>query len=969
MGVRVRVQVLGPVRAWRNGRELDLGPPGRRAVLGFLVLARGRALPRTELVDALWGSRPPPSATNIIQTHVKHLRRMLDPERDAYARSQSLPTVGEGYALRVPPDHVDLERFHGLVRTADETQRADRHEQAATALAEALRLWHGPPMADLPAFSSHPAVLALVAARRDAVLAYARVMIETGRAADVSAAVAEEAAAQPLDETLAATLMRVYAAAGQRAKAFAVYDATRRTLATELGVDPGQDLAEVHATLVRQEPRAVRPKAAPVPAELPADVAGFTGRATELSALDRLLAEPGAGMPICAVSGTAGVGKTALVLHWAQRVRDRFPDGQLYLDLRGYDPDQPMPVTEALARLLEALGVPGHGVPLTEDGRIARYRTEIADRRMLVVLDNAASVEQVRGLLPGTPSCFVVVTSRDSMAGLVALHGSHRLGLAPLSPDDAKTLLHELVGERAALDPAAAGDLVEQCARLPLALRVAAELAVTRAVTPLAHLAGELRDRQRRLRLLNAGGDPRAAVRTVLSWSYRHLPESAARLFRVLGRHPGADLDVHAAAALAGLAPEDTHELLDRLTRAHLVVLDSHGRYGMHDLLRAYAVELSAAMDSDVDRAAGMVRLLDHYLATTAAAMDLLYPKEGRHRTGTTPPVAVVPPDPRSWLDAERRNLVAACAHAATRGLAGHAVSLANTLYRYLEGGHHADALAVHTSGLRAAKESGDRAGEAHALTNLGAVYRLLGQYDPATDRLTQALELHRATGDRHGEARTLSNLGIVEDRLGQYEPASRHLSEALDRYRELANPYGIAAVLTNLGGLCLRPDNYAKAARYLTEAAQLFRELGDRTGEASALSNLGDADMNLGRYRQAEKHLDAALILFQDMKHRYGQAIALSNLGTVQTRLGRHDLAVEQLNAALLLFRETGHRYGEASVLNSLGEALHAAGLPEALAHHTAALRIATETGDKDEQDRAKTAMANLTTARLPSN
>jgi DNA-binding SARP family transcriptional activator/Tfp pilus assembly protein PilF len=917
-------------------------------VLGFLVLARGRAVPRTELVDALWGFRPPPSATNIIQTHVKHLRRMLDPDRDAYARSPTLPTVGEGYALRVPPDEVDLERFHSLAKEADEATRSGEHEQAAEALAEALRLWHGPPLADLPAFSSHPTVLAVIGARRDAVLSYARVMIETRRAAEALPAVAQESAAQPLDESLAAMLMRVYASAGQRAKALAVYDQTRRTLATELGIDPGPDLAEVHATLV-QEPRPAE-KAPPVPAELPADVVGFTGRARELAALDRMLAE----VPICAVSGTAGVGKTALVLHWAHTVRDRFPDGQLYLDLRGYDPDQPMPTTEAVARLLEGLGVAGHAIPLTEDARIARYRTEIADRRMLVVLDNAAAVAQVRGLLPGTPSCAVVVTSRDSMAGLVALHGSSRLNLDPLSPTDAKTLLHRLVGERATQDPTAADDLIEQCARLPLALRVAAELAVTRATTPLANLASELRDRQRRLRLLDAGGDPRAAVRTVLSWSYRHLPDLAAHLFRMLGWHPGTDLDTQAAAALSGLSPDDTAAALDRLARAHLVAVDPNGRYGMHDLLKAYATELS----TKESEAAGLRRLLDHYLTTTAAAMDLLYPQEIPHQPDTA-----APPDPKAWLDAERRNLVTACAYAATKGLPTHAVRLANTLFRYLEGGHHTDALAVHTHGLQAAREIDDQEGEAYALTNLGVTYRLLGQYDQATDHLTEALERHRHTADRHGEARTLSNLGAVEDRRGQHTQATRHLEEALERYRELNNQHGIAAVLTNLGAIELRPGHYPEAVQHLTEAAKLFRELNDQAGEASALANLGDGDMNLGQYRQAETHLEAALALFRDLKHRYGQAISLSNLGTVQTRLGKHDTAVEQLTAALTLFQETGHRYGEASVLNGLGEALHAAGRPDALTHHRAALRIATETGDQDEQDRATAAIATLTT------
>lgn len=952
------VQVLGPVRAWRAGRELDLGPPGRRAVLGFLALARGKVLRRTELVDTLWGDQPPPSATNVIQTHLKHLRRALDPDRHAYARSPNIPTVGDGYALRLPAEQVDVEQFHVMVRTAEEAIRAGRHDEVAATLGEALRLWQGPPLADLPAFSDHPTVLALSGARRYAVVAYANTMIETRRASDALPVVVEEAAAAPLDEAVAAVLVRLYAADGQRAKAFAVYDRITRTLATELGVDPGPDLATAHAILSRRTPRASAAPDRPVPAQLPAGVAGFSGRTAELAALDRSLAEsrtPDTGQAICALSGTAGVGKTALAIHWAHRVRDHFPDGQLYLDLGGYGPNQPMPVAEALAQLLAVLS--GGDLPAAQDARAARYRTEIADRRMLVVLDNVSSVAQVRDLLPGTPSCFVVVTSRDSLAGLVALHGARRVELEPLPSDDAITLLRRLIGTRVATDPRAAGELVEQCARLPLALRVAAELAVSRPATPLADLVGELRDRQRRLRLLDAGGDARAAVRVVFSWSYRHLADAAAALFRALGWHPGQDFDLQAIAALGDLDQDEAGRLLDLLSRAHLVARFSHGRYGMHDLLRAYAVELSAAEDSTVDRAAGLTRLLDHYLTATAAAMDLLYPDGA---TGA-PPDAVLA-EPRAWLDAERRNLVAACAHAAEHGLGSYAVRLANTLYRYLESGHHADALAVHEHGLRAARESGDRSGEAHALTNLGAVHRLLGQYEPATDRLWEAVKSHRLTGDRQGEARALSNLGIVEDRLGRHEPATRYLSEALAQYRSLGDRHGIAAVLTNLGGLELRPDHYQQASTHLSEAAALFRELGDRAGEASALTNLGDADMHRGRYAQAEEHLDEALTLFRAMAHRYGQAIALANLGAVHTRLGRHDLAVTQLRAALTLFRETGHRYGEASVLNGLGETLHAAGLPGALAQHTAALRIATETGDRDEQDRANAGIARET-------
>jgi len=618
-----------------------------------------------------------------------------------------------------------------------------------------------------------------------------------------------------------------------------------------------------------------------------------------------------------------------------------------------------MSTGDALTRFLEALGVRDRDVPVEVDARATRYRTAVADRRMLVLLDNAASVEQVRALLPGTASCAVVVTSRDSLAGLVALHGARRVELDVLPAGDAITLLGNLIGTRATTDPAATAVLAGQCARLPLALRVAAELAVSRATIPLSRLVNELRDSQRRLRLLDGGGDIRATVRAVLSWSYRHLPADAARMFRLLSCHPGADLDAPAAAAAGQVEPEEAVRLLEVLVRAHMVEVDTDGRYGMHDLLRAYALDRAVDTDAEADLAAARTRLVDHYLTLAAAATRALYPTSPAEEPASDP--GHDPERLRAWLSAERPNLVAVCEYAAGHGWPAHAVRLAATLYRYLESGHYADALRIHGAALRAARSTGDHAGEAQALTNLGLVHRLLGQYDPATELLTRALDLHRRSGDRAGEARTLSNLGIVEDRRGRHSAAGAHFEQALSAYRDLGNRHGVAAVLTNLGGLCNSLGQHARAAAHLTEARDLFGELGDRGGAASALANLGEAESALGRPAAAAGHLEQARALFEEMGHRYGQAIALSNLGPVYSGLGDHDRAIDHLSRALTIFRDTGHRYGEASVLNGLGEALHAAGRPGALDRHTAALEIATETGDQDEQNRASAGIARI--------
>lgn len=727
----MRVQVLGPVCAWRDGTRLPLGSPQRRAILALLAVSRGQQLPYSGLADALWGEWPPATATNVIQTHIKHLRRLLEPGRQPRAPSAVLPRLGDGYALRVPYGTIDLLRFRGLVAAADTARQDGGQERAAALLADAVGLWQQPPLADLPFLAAHPMLVALAGERRGVIAQYGEAMIAAGRSADVLPVLEEAAAAQPLDEDAQARLIRAYETIGRRDQAVAVYRRSHRRLADELGVDPGPELSEAYSAVLRRRtgrPRAPTPDHGPghghghvsggdavsgpvpvgvsaLPAQLPADVPDFFGRDRELSALDRLLSRAGGSptaMAVSVVSGTAGVGKTALAVHWAHRTRHRFSDGQLYVNLRGYDLDHPMPPGDALTRFLTVLGVAGDAIPPDVDDRASRYRTEMADRRMLVVLDNALSEEQVRPLLPGSPSCAVVVTSRDSLAGLVALHGARRIGLGPLALPDAVALLRTLVGARVDIEPGPAATLADQCVRLPLALRVAAELAIARPPLPLGDLVAELADLQRRLDLLDAGGDPRAAVEAVFSWSYQHLLAPAARTFRLLSLHPGPEADAHAVAALLGDAPGDTPgsgegpghapgeeraavvgdglaraaRTLALLARAHLLQPARPGRFGTHDLLRAYAYRLARTHDSEADRQAALTRLFDHYLSTAAAAMDALYPAERHHRPTVappaySPPIADDPDAARAWLDTERPTLAAICAVAATAAAPG----------------------------------------------------------------------------------------------------------------------------------------------------------------------------------------------------------------------------------------------------------------------------------------------------------
>ncbi|GIJ56976.1 ATP-binding protein [Virgisporangium aurantiacum] len=686
---------------------------------------------------------------------------------------------------------------------------------------------------------------------------------------------------------------------------------------------------------------------ASLPRQLPGDVAAFTGRDRHLDTLDGLLPS-GDAVAIVVVSGTAGVGKTALVVHWAHRVADQFPDGQLYVNLRGYDPDRPVAPADALARLLGALGTAPADVPADVDDRAALYRSRLVGRRVLVVLDNAATAEQVRPLLPGSGPGMVVVTSRDSLAGFVARDGARRVVLDPLPRADATALLGALIGARATDAPDATAALAERCSRLPLALRLAAELAVARPATPVAELAAELADRQERLVRLDAGGDPRAAVTAVFHWSVQHLPPAVARMFRLLGLHPGTDVDAYAVAALAGTDLAEARRGLDALARAHLVhptpSSSGAGRFGTHDLLRAYAARLAAEEDGGNDRRVAVARLLDLYLAVAGAAMDRMHPADAGQRP-RVPAVATPAPDlagadeARAWLDAERSNLVAAVAHAAAHGWPAKAVALGVILTRYLDGGHFDDALAVHGHALRAATATGDLTGQARALLNIGATHLHLCRLADAGAALRDALGRFEAAGDRPGHGHALNTLAKIERRMGNSERAVEHLHRALAVGRESGDAAAQARVLVDLAAVEAQRGRAGLAVDHLTAALDLVRAAGHRFGEAAVLVNLGLAEVDLDRFDAADEHLTAALAAFRGFGNRQGEAWALADLGRLRLRRGEQAAAVELFTAGLAIFRETGDREGQASALIGLGDTAPPAG---ALASYRAALELA---------------------------
>jgi DNA-binding SARP family transcriptional activator/tetratricopeptide (TPR) repeat protein len=974
--------LLGPLEVRQDGVVIPVRPGKQRAVLAALLLNAGRLTPAEDLISTLWGLEPPVSARPSLHNSVMRLRQALG----APGAARILTQPG-GYSVRLGPGELDVSRFETLVDTARTAVRDGRWEVAAARADSALALWRGEPLADVEAdLLAGREVPRLTELWLQAQEACAEGRLGLGRPAEVISGLRRLADSHPLREHLHALLMLALYRAGRQGEALACYQQARQVLISELGTEPGRELRRLQQQILGADPALVAPlrepgrpaREVPVPRELPGPVMHFVGREDEMRRLTGLLdgeGGPGPGaLLISAIGGTAGVGKTALAVEWARRVVSRFPDGQLYVNLHGYDPEEPMAAADALARFLRALGVPGPDIPEDASERAARFRSLLAGRRMLVVLDNAEQVEQVRPLLPGSSGCVTLVTSRDSLAGLVARDGAIRVDLDLLPATQAVRLLRELIGARVDADPDAAEALAVGCARLPLALRVAAEVAVARPAASLAEMVAELTDQQRRLDLLDAGGDPRTGVRAVFSWSCQHLDPAPAALFRGFGLHPGQETDQYAAAALVDATLDDVGRRLAALAGAHLIQGAGPGRFLLHDLLRAFAAELAAAHGRDSERYAALSRLLGYYLHTAAAAMDILYPSEMHRRPripdpGTPLPTLAGPAEARAWLDTELGNLVALASHAASHGWPRQAVQLSATLFRYLGGGgHFPDAMVVHGRAAEAARALGDHAAEATALSSLSQIDLHHGHGRAAAGRLEQALGLFRAADDRAGEARVLHNLATVEAQEGQYQQAGEHHRQALRLHQASGNQPGAARALSGLGDVDLRLGRYRQAREHLQQALTLCHETSDRLNEAYIVALMGDLSLRLSRYQDATERLTRALRLFREAGDQTGAAWALAHLGSAQLGLGRGELAISYQQQAVAMARETRDRFGEAEALNALGEAQLALGRPgEAGAALALALGLASQTGDRYEQARAHAGLARSYQDRDP--
>lgn len=651
----------------------------------------------------------------------------------------------------------------------------------------------------------------------------------------------------------------------------------------------------------------------PPPRHLPATVGNFVGRTGELDILTRQLdrsRQEANSVVITAIGGTAGVGKTALVVSWGNRTSDRFPHGQLYVDLHGYGLDAPRRPGDAVAVFLGALGVPAVRVPGDEDERAALYRSLLADREMLVVLDNAASAEQVRPLLPGSPGCVVVVTSRGELPGLVAGNGALQIVLDRLPLEEAVELLRRILGDRVDAEPAAAAEIAGRCAYLPLALRVAAQRALSSPDLTLTEVADQLATTQDRLDLLATPDNDRSMnVRVVFSWSYDALPADAARMFRLLGLHAGQEIGIHAAAALADVTTAEATRLLDVLTGAHLAERTGESRYRFHDLLRDYAADQAVAEEAVVDRAGAVRRVLDMYLHAADAADRAFSPSRLRVPLDPSPrelPAFESYQQALDWFELERANLTAATRQAVDFGFDDVAwrIPVAMTVYCYVRKPWD-DWITSHEIGLAAARRSREPFGEAAILTGLGAVTYELRKYEEAVGHLEQARIRWQELGHQWGEAITLNILGSAHRDLRQFEQAVTWFRAALDIWPQIDEVWGKGVTLHNLGTTYRELGDAAEAIDWLHQSIEVRRAMPDRYGEAWAIHDLGVVHVDLSRFAEAVTFFDRALTIRREIGDRHGAAQSLFEMGKALVETGDAEGAREQLRGALAVFED----------------------------------------------------------------
>ncbi|MEH1166576.1 BTAD domain-containing putative transcriptional regulator [Micromonospora sp. CPCC 205539] len=909
------VCVLGPIEIVTSGSVVGLGRL-EQSLIANLAAHANRVVSIDRLIEGLWGEHPPASARNRVQALISSLRRALNDRAVVVTHST-------GYLLQIDDDNYDAAQFESQVRLGRAAAERAAHADASVLYEAALGLWRGPAFEGIDSTLVKGEATRLNELRRTVLVEWATTRLAGG---DQQAMVTELmglVAADPLHEGLRGLLMVALHRAGRKADALRAYTEGASFLADQYGLDPGADLQRLRQRVLVDDPELVAtapeaPPAGPTPAQLPAATRGFVGRDAELERLDAVLASHhgSAAVTIVAISGTPGVGKTALAVHWAHHVADHFPDGQLYVNLRGFDPSGTAAhPAEALRGFLDAFEVAPHRIPVEPAAQAGLYRSLLAGRRVLVVLDNARDAEQVRPLLPGSPGCLVLVSSRTQLTGLVAVEGAHAVQLDLFSRADARYMLAQRIGgSRVAAEPAAIDTLITHCARLPLALAIVAARAAMHPAATLDTLADHMRLAGGGLDQLD-GGDATTNVRAVFSWSLGAVSGEAASLFRLLGLHPGPDFAEHAAASLAGVSAVRVRMMLGELTRAHLLVEVGPGRYAHHDLLHAYARELSEASLNAVERRSALRRMLDHLLQTACSAALLLTP----HRDPITVPdpatdVALEQVTTREqalrWFTTEHRVLLALVELAAEQaGIEEYAWRLAWSMGDFFDWqGHWRDWAHTQQLAQRSATRIADQQGRAQSHRGLGRAYIRIGRLGEADEAFAASLQCFDQLGDPSGQAHVHLDLSWLRDTQQRYAEASHHAEQALMLYRAIGNAHKEAHSLAAVGWSWARQGDYERSRDYLSEALVLHQRNGDQHGEASASESLGYAHHHLGEHPQAVQHYTHALALCQSLGDRYGQTVILDRLGDVHHEAGTIHAARDAWKRAADLLDELGN-------------------------------------------------------------
>jgi DNA-binding SARP family transcriptional activator/Tfp pilus assembly protein PilF len=889
--------------------------------LAVLLIDANTAVGVEELIDRVWANHPPHRMRETLHSYLTRLRRALaDTDADISRR-------GTSYQLTVDEQSVDLHRFRQLTSQA----RASSDDKAAELLDTALGLWRGEPFAGLDTPWLHGIRATLGKERRAAELDHTDLELRLGNHTKLLATLASQAEAHPLDERLAGQLMLALYRSGRQADALNHYQHTRNLLTAELGVDPSPTLQQLHRQILTTDPRLsttpplVRPSRTtataqagqpPVPRQLPAPPRTFTGRRAELDGLTATLdaqQSVDSTVRISAIGGPGGIGKTWLALHWAHHNLHRFPDGQLFVNLRGFDPSgKPISPQDAVRGFLEALGVDPAAIPVALDAQVGLYRSLVADKRMLILIDNAANTSQVAPLLPGSSTCTVLVTSRDRLTSLIAAHDAHPLPLDVLPEEEAHGLLASRLGvTRLANEPAAAADLLASCAGLPLALSIVAGRAQQHPEFPLTDLAHELHDTTNRLAALHE--DNTNSVRTILSWSYTTLTPHHATTFALLGLAPGPDISRAAAANLTNNTTTNTHTALRALERSSLIHQPTPGRYRMHDLIRLYAQEQARQLPVEV-REAALLRLTDFYLHTANAGDKLLDPNRGSVELG--PPAPDCQPlafssitSAMSWFDAEHACLLAVQQLAEQREWSNKVWQLAWTLncFRRLRG-HVLDNLAAWRAAIAASRQL-DRlsAGACSALTHrlLGQAYTRASRHIEALQHLHRALALAERDGDPVNQAQTHHTLALAWERHGNDEKALTHANLALALWHGLDRPVDEARELNAVGWYSARTGRYEAAQDSCAKGLAILRQHGDRVVEADALDSLGYIAHRTGYFHAAIDYYQQAIAGYRTMANTHDEAGTLERLGNAYADSGATASARGTWQAAVELYQQ----------------------------------------------------------------